>query len=296
MVDRVDTHTGEVEHIEIPCGRKACPHCRERLRKRYVAHFVSVFRDLPNLTFVTLTVDPKNGVKPKESAKYLKHIWERKFIKRVKRRNQGELKYLASVEKHQSGQAHLHVVMATTLTEDELRDQWAQSGGGVVMEAESVQKGRSLARRVGYVVKYVFKDAARRAGGNAVLASNGIGYHSKAAKEKRRQWAAENAENGALSDSESGRYVVKGPKGGGRRDEGQTVTEAEKRRFDLLEQQARSTQYIRWEDQQGGRSLPRDGVRIVYDRSTGKTKRERVRKVSTGPGQTSIVTIGPASP
>lgn len=243
--------------------------------------------------FITVLLDPKafppdtdvDLTDRKESAKYLKHIWERKFVKRVKRRSGVEVKYVAAVERHQSGQAHLHVVMSCTLSEDELRDQWVQSGGGVVMEAESVQKGRSLARRVGYVVKYIFQEAACGVSGNAVLVSEGIGYHSAAAKEKRREWAEKTGK------TDPGRYVFEGPTTGGREPQGETLTEQDKMRFDRLEQQARSVQYIEWEDQEQ-RHLPRDGIRVIYDRTTGSTTRERVRKVRSRGGP-KIVTVPP---
>lgn len=282
-VQRTDRRTGEVEGVELPCGCKTCPHCGPKKRRKLVAHYVRVFSELPSLQFVTLTVDPKMGIPADDSAAFIKDRWERRFVKRVKRRTEGELKYVASIELHEDGSAHLHAVMSTTVGEDELRNQWFESGGGVVMEAEPVQKGRNLSRRVGYVLKYAF-EGADEVDGNSVLASEGVGYNSKEAKEARQRYAEEKG------DYDPGRYVYEGPNTGGRRSSQSTITEADRRRFRRLQESARSVQYIRWEDQDR-RHLPRDGVRIVYDRSTGSTTREPVRKVKDGSGGTKIVDL-----
>ncbi len=280
-VQKIDKETGEIDVIQLPCERKSCPYCGPKLRQKYVGHYVSVFSELLSLRFVTLTVDPKTGLSPQESTKFVKDRWERRFIKRIKRRTEGELKYVASVEKQKNGFAHLHAVISTTVGESTLRQQWFESGGGVVMEAEMLPKGRALARRVGYVMKYAFEDIDQ-VEGNAVLASEGIGYHSEAAKEDRRK----HVESGGES-----RYEFNGPTTGGRRPSSGGITEEDRERFDRIYEQARSRQYIRWDDDED-RSLPRGGMRIVYDDTTGETTKERVRKVRDGNGGTKIITPG----
>lgn len=282
-VQRVDKETGEVDAVDLPCGRKGCPHCGPKLRQRYVGHFVRVFSDLPSLKFVTLTVDPKAGVSPEDSTKFVKDRWERRFIKRIKRRTDGELKYVASVEKQKNGYAHLHAVISTTVGESTLRQQWFESGGGVVMEAETIIPGRSLARRIGYVLKYAFEDLDQ-VEGNAVLASEGIGYHSREAKEQRRKYMEDNGLSG------KDRYEFNGPTTGGRRPTSGGITEEDRKRFDQIYDQARSRQYIRWDDQEG-RSLPRRGTRIVYDDKTGETTKETVWKVRDPAGGTMITSV-----
>ena len=280
-VQKIDKETGEIDVIELPCERKSCPHCGPKLREKYVGHYVRVFSELPSLRFVTLTVDPKTGLSPDESTKFVKDRWERRFIKRIKRRTEGELKYVASVEKQKSGYAHLHAVISTTVGEDTLRQQWFESGGGVVMEVETLPKGRALARRAGYVMKYAFEDIDQ-VKGNAVLASEGIGYHAEVQKKERRRHMASSGED---------RYEFNGPTTGGRRPSSGGITEEDRERFDHIYEQARSRQYIRWDDDED-RSLPRGGIRITYDDTTGETTKERVRKVRDGNGGTRIITPG----
>lgn len=286
VFERVDTHTGEVDWCEIPCQRKTCPYCRERLRARHVAHFIETFKELPHLRFVTLTLDPKafpDGVEidPKDfedTRKYLLHIWERRYVKRVKRASDVEVKYVASIERQQSGVAHLHAVISSTLSEDELRHHWFQSGGGVVMEARPIFGNEDrLARRIGYVMKYCFKAAQEATDGrNTIFCSNGVGYYSEAAKEKRREYMQSRKESTSPFDSD--RYEMIGPEGGGHRNNGDTVTEADRRRFDRIAAEARTQTYIKWEND----PLPMHGIRVRYDAETGETKREPVTKTVEG--------------
>lgn len=294
VVERTDKETGEVENVEIDCDRKWCPYCGPKLKRRYVAHFTEEFLSLPSLKFVTLTLDPKAfregvDIDPmdfSESRKYLLHIWERRFVKRVKRRSDGEVTYVASVERHESGQAHLHVVMSCTLTEDQLREQWFQSGGGVVMEATDLRADCQLGRKVGYVMKYCFQDSMGQSDGrNSVFCSEGIGYHSKEAKQKRRGYMEEETDGDPMEDWDPDRYEFDAPPGAGHADNGDRVTEEEKMRFDRIADEARSTKYIDWEEE----NAPRDGTRIRYERETGETTREPVRQVVTDSGELRIV-------
>jgi len=286
VLTRTDKQTGEVDHVEIACNRKQCPHCGPKLKRRYVAHFIQTFSELPSLRFVTLTLDPKAfpedvEIDPKdfgESRKYLLHIWERRFVKRVKRRSDVEVAYVAAIERHESGQAHLHAVISSTLSEDELRHHWFQSGGGVVMEARPIFGDEDrLARRVGYVMKYCFKDAETLSDGrNSIFCSNGIGYHSKEAKERRKEFMREQGNEDDPFDED--RYEIEAPDGGGHRDNQDTVTEADRERFDRVADEARTTVYVRLEREQ----LPSDGVRFRYDPETGEQKREPIHQTRDG--------------
>lgn len=283
VVERTDRETGEVDWVELPCDRKQCEHCGPKMRRRYVAHFAEQFSGLPNLKFVTLTLDPKafesSEVDPRsfdESRKYLLHIWERRFVKRVKRRTEGEVKYVATVERHESGQAHLHAVMSCGLHEADLRDQWFQSGGGVVMDASRIGSDGLLAAKIGYAVKYCFKESGEK-GRNSIFCSEGVGYHSEAAKEARR--AHKEEEGGEVGcDAGCGRYEYEAPDGG-RRGAGDAVTEDEKERFDAVAG-ARSTVYTRWEGDH--MDPPVRGVRYEYDPGSGQTSAVDVEKLPGG--------------
>jgi hypothetical protein len=276
-----EPNAGEVEYIEIECNRKWCPYCGPKLRRRYVAHFTEQFREFTSLKFVTLTLDPKAfGEETQidkndfaETRKYLLHIWERKFVKRVKRRSDGEITYVASVERHQSGQAHMHVVMSCTLTEDELREQWFQSGGGVVMDATAILSESHAARKVGYVMKYCFQDAMQSDGRNSIFCTEGIGYYSQESKDRRKEHMESNSEGSTGDEWDRDRYEFSAPPGAGHADNGDRVTEAERERFDRIADKARTTTYRKWH----GESLPKDGVRVRYDRETDEVVREPIR-------------------
>lgn len=294
VIERIDKQTGEVENVEIDCNRKWCPYCGPKMKRRYVAHFSEQFSSLPSLKFVTLTLDPKafgEGVEIDptdfaESRKYLLHIWERRFVKRIKRRSDGEVTYVASVERHESGQAHLHVVVSCTLTEDQLREQWFESGGGVVMEATPLRTDSQLGRKVGYVMKYCFQESFEHADGrNSVFCTEGIGYHAEQSQRERREHMNGKTDGDLMDDWDPKRYKFNPPDGGGHSDNGDRVTEEEKARFDRIADEARTTKYIDWE----GESAPRNGTRIRYDRETGETTREPVRQVVTNSGELQIV-------
>lgn len=218
-VDEWDSTTGELVDagiVLLPCGRKGCPVCGPRLRGRYVAHFSRTFAQLAEdrpIWFLTLTVDPKvlpDDAGESEARKYLVHCWE-KYRKRLRRRGE-DLKYAGAFELHGDGDRwHLHIIVAADFpdrsTEAEIREmmrvQWFESGGGAVGKVKRVREGRrepstdgtpdGIAGSVGYVVKYALKDAADAHSAaesrRSLIASEGVGYYSEAAKEERREFA-----------------------------------------------------------------------------------------------------------
>lgn len=287
-VERTDRETGEIDWIDLPCNRKWCPYCGPTLRRRYVAHFTEVFQDLPNLKFITLTLDPKAFGKEvdidphdfAESRKYLLHIWERKFVKRVKRRSDVEVKYMATVERHESGQAHLHAVISCTLSEQELRHHWFESGGGVVMDSCPILTDYMVAGKVGYAVKYCFEDAMEESDGrNSIFCSEGIGYHSQSAKELRKEHR-EGKEQTRGREPDRYEYRPPTPESAGHKDNSDAVTDAEKERFDRIAEQARTTTYIDWDSDH--MEPPVEGTRYEYDPETGETTETRVRRTREG--------------
>ena len=175
----LDNGTGEVSDTKIErksCNKKSCPVCGPVLRKKFVGHFANVFVPLPRLAFLTLTLDPKCGVSAKDSRKYILYAWSR-FRKRMHR--QGEFVFLAALESHKSGYTHLHVLcsLPERSSEEKVRSAWFAVGGGVVMDVQHITE--EAAKVVGYVVKYIFKDAQEAAGRRSMLCSAGISYYGK---------------------------------------------------------------------------------------------------------------------
>lgn len=188
---QLDSVTGEVTEPKIErksCNRKSCPVCGPKLRKRLVGHFANIFVPLSRLAFLTLTLDPKCGVSAKDSRKYILYAWSR-FRKRMHRK--GEFVFLAALESHKSGYTHLHVLcsLPEQASEEDVRSAWFAVGGGVVMDVQHITE--EPAKVVGYVVKYIFKDAQEAAGRRSMLCSKGISYYGEEHRERRKEYARE---------------------------------------------------------------------------------------------------------
>lgn len=186
---RVDSVTGEVKSTEITrksCNKKSCVVCGPVMRKRLVGHFSRQFSGKSRLAFLTLTLDPKCGVPVADSRKYVVWLWSR-FRKRLHRK--GEFAFLAALESHKSGHTHMHVLCSLPdgATDEVIRSAWFAVGGGVVMDIQRIEEEPE--KVVGYVVKYIFKDAAEAKGRRSMLCSAGISYHSAAHKKARREYA-----------------------------------------------------------------------------------------------------------
>lgn len=186
---RPDPVTGELQAHKIElinCNNKYCPVCGPSLRKKFVGHFTRLFSPLPNLVFLTLTLDPKVGISVEDSRKYVGHIWSR-FRKRMDRR--GRFEYVAATESHKSGYTHLHVLASIPegMKERETRTQWFLVGGGVVMDYQPLTG--NVAQAVGYVIKYVFKDAARHPKKRSMRVSRGFSYYAEEHKAARKKYA-----------------------------------------------------------------------------------------------------------
>ena len=272
-VDEWDKETGELVDTGIqliPCGRKGCPVCGPKVRDRYVAHFSRVFADLSDdrpIWFLTLTVDPKvipDDATEIEARKYLTHCWD-KYAKRLRYRAE-DLKYAGSFEKHEDGRYHLHVLVAADFprcdreaqTREMMRVQWFESGGGAVGKVKRIREGRTepaedgrpdgVAGACGYVVKYAFKDAAEAhseaESRRSLIASEGIGYHSEAAKERRRERAEEASGEDSPVETEYRSLVTRKAsevgESGGRVD---TLTEEDRARFEEWDRDVRTVEY-----------------------------------------------------
>lgn len=188
----VDERTGTVYGTRIEkrsCNKKQCIVCGGHLRRQYVGHFSRIFAKLPRLIFFTLTIDPKVGVPYYLSRKYIVDGWSR-FRKRVHRR--GKFVYVATPESHKSGFVHLHVLCSAPagITDEDLQTSWFDVGGGIVMDIQRFDKKKDPPEKlVGYVIKYVFKDAHQARGRRSLLCSQGTSFYAEEYREERRAWA-----------------------------------------------------------------------------------------------------------
>ena len=211
----VDPSTGEYivadEPFLIDCKSWSCPHCGPIKRKRYVAHFTRQFSELDNVAAVTLTLDPKCGIKKHLSRKYLVYTWN-KFVRRIQRhcRKHGYAKfnYCAAIEYQRNGYAHLHAVATLPITDEDIIKHWTESGGGICVYIDrygnrnrSHNDERSIAKMVGYTMKYALKEAGSFTASKRrkyCLASQGFGYYSKSQRELRSEYSAKRNEVGVL--------------------------------------------------------------------------------------------------
>lgn len=202
-----DPVTGEVKgerKIMKACGTNQCEACRERRRRQLVAHYTEQFWSAKRLRFVTLTLDKRQlrrgGVTTEQEVKaYLKRIWGL-LLDRLRSRC-GSVRYYRVLDRDDSNGWHIHAVLSANVPEQVLRWQWFEAGGGCVMDCRRLntpsqvaqqedreQAEETLARAVGYIVH-----KSQHVIGARAHPSEGDGYSSPSAKEKRRRWAEENA-------------------------------------------------------------------------------------------------------
>jgi hypothetical protein len=283
--DEWDKSTGELVDAgiqRIPCGRKGCPVCGPRLKRRYIAHFASRFcaySETAPVFFATLTVDPKVGVSGRDdSRKYLMHCWD-KWGKRMRRRASSSFHYVASIEEHKSGRYHLHVIISGNFeggqTARTMREQWFESGGGAVAKVKRVRAGSEdlgadkkptgVAGAVGYVLKYAFKHVNARSGRRSVVCSQGDGYHSEQAQAERRAFS-DAKRTGKKKSTRERTWDPPSSGGHSRRGSRDTITREDRARFEALDKSRRTSTYKERQD---------DGTWKVYTYADGDMRWER---------------------
>jgi len=223
-----DPVTGEVKgerKIMKACGTNQCEACRERRRRQLVAHYTEQFWSAKRLRFVTLTLDKRQlrrgGVTTEQEVKaYLKRIWGL-LLDRLRSRC-GSVRYYRVLDRDDSNGWHIHAVLSANVPEQVLRWQWYEVGGGCVMDCRRLdtpsqvakqedreQAEETLARAFGYLVH-----KAQNVDGAQLQPSEGDGYRSPSAVEKRKRRAQQNASSSDGRDAGDGRGGSDGPESG----------------------------------------------------------------------------------
>ena len=101
--------------------------------------------------FLTLTLDP--AAIRGDSVRYLRKVFN-KFRLYLRRKYSSSIKYIAVLEFHQSGIAHLHVLVDRFIPWDWIRQSWSALGGGQVVFIKYVDVHR-ISR---YLSKYLTKE------------------------------------------------------------------------------------------------------------------------------------------
>lgn len=135
----------------VNCKTWGCSYCGPRKAKRY-KFLIGQLAEREQLTrFVTLTLDP--SLIEGDSVRYLRGVFN-KFRLYLRRKYGIPVKYIAVLEFHKSGIAHLHLLVDRFIPWDWIRESWSALGGGRMVRIEYVDVHR-IAR---YLSKYLTKE------------------------------------------------------------------------------------------------------------------------------------------
>jgi hypothetical protein len=133
------------------CKTWACCYCGPKKAKRY-RFLIGQLAEREQLTrFLTLTLDP--SLIEGDSVKYLRSVFN-KFRLYLRRKYGVPVKYIAILEFHKSGVAHLHLLVDRFIPWEWIKNSWSALGGGQVVFITYVDVHR-ISR---YLSKYLTKD------------------------------------------------------------------------------------------------------------------------------------------
>jgi hypothetical protein len=135
----------------VNCKCWSCGFCGPRKAKRY-RYLIGQIAEREQLTrFLTLTLDP--ALIEGDSVPYLREVFN-KFRLYLRRKYGHPVKYIAVLEFHKSGIAHLHLLVDRFIPWDWIKESWSALGGGSVVYIKYVDVHR-IAR---YLSKYLTKE------------------------------------------------------------------------------------------------------------------------------------------
>jgi hypothetical protein len=145
------TGDGPQKFHRLNCKTWGCPYCGPRKAKRY-KYLIGQLAEREQLTrFLTLTLDPAQI--QGDSVRYLRGVFN-KFRLYLRRQYGKPVKYIAVLEFHKSGIAHLHLVVDRYIPWEWIKQSWSALGGGNVVFIKYVDAHR-ISR---YLSKYLTKD------------------------------------------------------------------------------------------------------------------------------------------
>jgi hypothetical protein len=133
------------------CKTWSCCYCGPRKAKRY-KYLIGQLAEREQLTrFLTLTLDPSKI--EGDSVQYLRGVFN-KFRLYLRRKYGTPVKYIAVLEFHKSGVAHLHLLVDRFIPWEWIKQSWSALGGGEVVFIKYVDVHR-ISR---YLSKYLTKE------------------------------------------------------------------------------------------------------------------------------------------
>jgi len=144
------------QYHRLNCKTWGCIYCGPRKAKLY-KHLIGKIAEREQLTrFVTLTLDPSKITG--DSVRYLRGVFN-KFRLYLRRQFRVIVKYIAVLEFHKSGIAHLHLLVDRFIPWAWIKQSWSALGGGTVVFVKFVDVHR-ISR---YLSKYLTKELLQSA-------------------------------------------------------------------------------------------------------------------------------------
>jgi len=166
----VGTGTHAVAHSRLHCKSYRCGRCGPRKRRRLGHRLAELAREHKLYRMATLTLDPKLIPAGKDSITYIRGVVWRKMRVYLARRFRRRVVYIAVLELHQNGIAHLHVLLDAFIPHSWLVGSWSALGGGRICRLQCVDV-RNVAA---YLSKYLSKEQELPASVRRVTTSRGL--------------------------------------------------------------------------------------------------------------------------
>jgi hypothetical protein len=145
------SNDGLVELHRVNCKCWSCSYCGPRKARRYRFLIAQLAEQEQLNRFVTLTLDPSKiqGC----SVRYLRRVFN-KFRLYMRRAYGVPIKYIAVLEFHKSGIAHLHLLIDRFIPWEWIKRSWSALGGGQIVFVKYVD----VHRISHYLSKYLTKE------------------------------------------------------------------------------------------------------------------------------------------
>jgi hypothetical protein len=164
----------------VNCKCWDCCYCGPRKATRYRYRIAEIAEREQLKRFLTLTLDPSKI--EGDSARYLRAVFN-KFRLYLRRKFGVAVKYIAVLEFHKSGVAHLHLLMDRFIWWRWIKKTWSALGGGTVVDIRYVDVHRISHYLSKYLTKELLLSAPKRS--RRVTTSRSIRLNEKKSEEQR---------------------------------------------------------------------------------------------------------------
>jgi len=147
---------GATVYLRADCQKLACDFCGPKKARKYRLAIADRAGEKNLKRFMTLTLDPKKIPAGQDSISYLRGCFSkfRVYLGRKFEDKKTKPSFIAIVELHKSGIAHLHVLVGVFIEQSWISESWQAVGGGRIVDIRLVD----IHRVSTYLTKYVTKD------------------------------------------------------------------------------------------------------------------------------------------